>query len=327
MTDHGRDGIESELHRWLHAEGDDGPSPVLHARILAIPEGARAGRTWLHMGAAPAAAFTVAVAVIVTAVSLGFLTDGRFGFPGSVPDCRADPEAAMRRALEDLQNSEGYRWTEEEQMWDLQPPIDADNLRYEFSGFRASGTYLAPDRVHIVLDEADHDWPPTGPLGFAEIMHIGRVTWGYSPGGISDEHRSIEWQQLPMSIEAKGLTPLRFFGVGGWTDHGIEPTFAPGTELSWDLPGSGGCEVVREVIYPVPSSVTVELPPLIVGLRIDAEGRVVSGAVERVREHLEPAERRDDYRYRFEIIYDVPDPSEFVKPEGPIFTYPPNPSP
>ena len=327
MTDHGTDDIESELHRWLHAEGVDGPTPVLRARILAIPEDAGGGRTWFQMGAAPAAAFTVAVAVIVTAVSLGFLTDGRFELPGSAPDCEANPEAALRRGLEDLQDAEGYRWKEEEQMWDLQPPIDAGNLRYDFSGFRASGAYLAPDRVTIVLDEADHDWPPTGPLGFAEIMHIGNATWGYSPGGISGEHPSIEWQQLPMSIEAKGLTPLRFFGIGGWTDHGIEATFAPGLKLSWDIPGSGGCEVVGQLTYPVPSSVTGELPPLVLGLRLDPDGRVVGGAVERVREQLEPAERRDDYRYRFEVTYDVPDPSEFAKPEGPIFTYPPNPSP
>ena len=327
MTDQGRDGIEAKLRRWLHAEPVDGPSPVLRARILGIPEHAGSGRTWFRMGAAPAAALTIAVAVIVTAVSLGLLTDGRFGFPDSGPDCEADPEAAMRRALEDLQGAEGYRWTEEEQMWDLQPPIDADSQRFAFSGYRATGAYLAPDRTSIALDEADHDWPPTGPLGFAEVMHIGGATWAYSPGGISDEHRTIEWQLLPLSIEANGLTPLRAFGIGGWADYGIEATFAPGANLSWDLPGSGGCEVIRELTYPVPSSVTVEPPPLVVGLRIDAEGRVLGGAVERVREQLEPAKRQDDYRYRFEIIYDVPDPSDFTKPDGPIFTYPPNPSP
>jgi len=71
--------------------------------------------------------------------------------------------------------------------------------------------------------------------------------------------------------------------------------------------------------------VDAEVPPLVLGLRIDAEGRVVSRAVERVRDQREPAERRDDDRYRFEVIYEPPDASEFSRPEGPIVTYPPTP--
>ena len=62
-----------------------------------------------------------------------------------------------------------------------------------------------------------------------------------------------------------------------------------------------------------------------IALRIDDQGQVVAGVYDGTNPDAPDEERmNNDLRWRFSVEYEVPDASEFERPEGPIYTYPPS---
>jgi hypothetical protein len=311
--------LETQLRQWLHDEPIEQPPSKLHERLLAIPHDAPAPRGRFG-GRVLAIAFSVILAVVVTVGAIALVNSNWVGW-GLLPDCGSDADALLEDALASLDQVEGYRWTEEEQTWGFDPalPVSASDPRYAWSGYEAEGAYLSPDRMRVATTDSDQPERFLGPWGFSELIHIGGTTWAYTPGGVQgDDGEPLDWQELPPSYEVYPNRLKHDFSEPSRLD---EMTLAPAT-LSWELPGSGGCEVVRSLEDPAAPN-DADPVRVVIGVRIDAQGRMVAGAFEWVREDLPPEERMGDIRYRFEITFETPDGSEFTRPDGPIYTHPP----
>lgn len=321
--------LETAVRRWLQNERLEPPPAALTERLLAIPTDDRPRAAWLRRPMLAVAA-TIVLAIVVSVGVLAVLDREPFVASGPAPECEGDPEALLEAARAQLAGVDGYRWSEEEQRWGLDPnfPISVTDTRYAWSGHRAEGAYRAPDLMRVVATFIDSPGPG-GPYGVPEVIHIGGTTWlqtaQYDPQ--TGERESYYWQELgpgvgPRANHLAGVLPL--------TSEFGETTFErDGSELSWELPGSGGCLLIGSLRFPVPSG-SVEIPGgrgMTVGIRLDAEGRVIAGAIESVNEDQPSDQRSEDYRYRFAVTYEVPDQSEFSPPDGPIHTPPPESAP
>jgi hypothetical protein len=317
-----RDGIEIRLERWLHEQPIESVAPELRHRLLAIPATAPATRAWF----APLllAALTVVVAIGVTVAALAFIGPNRVGPPGPPPDCASEPDQLLGYALRRRESTDGYRWSDEEETWGFDPafPVSADDPHYGWSGYRSEGAYRAPDLMRARTTDSDEPERMLGPMGFTEIVHIAGRTYGYSPGMTdpAGEPLGFDWQEIPSAAMVDANYVMRAFPpVDQLGDFTLEPA-----TLSWEIPGSGGCEIVRAMSRPAPSGVE-QPPPFVIGVRVDHLGRIVAGAWELDRPDASAEERFGELRYRFSVAYDIPDESEFSPPAGPIYTYPPEP--
>ena len=150
-------------------------APVPHdtvRSVMAAIEAAPARRAWFAVPLTAAA--TAAAAVVAVVIGLGLLGGPRIGPPGLMPDCAADPVGLLRYAVDRLETAEGYRWTQEEQLWGFDPafPVSAADPHYGWSGYAAEGAYLAPDRMRLAVTSANAARPMAGPLGFEALIHL-----------------------------------------------------------------------------------------------------------------------------------------------------------
>ena len=302
---------------YLRARGRAEVPPDLTQSVMAELDDARErpGRFGLPI----AASLAVAAAVLAVVVGLSLSGNPRLGGEDAVPDCEDDPIGLLRYAADQLAQSEGYRWTEEEEVWDFDPAValDAENLQYAWVGYIADGVYVAPGRMHARVTSTDRTWPPTGPFGFPEVIHIEGRTWALVDA--AGELEGPDWHEVP-----GGSRPNRILELYEWTDR-LEEADLPPADLSWELPGEGGCEIVRAIEpHALPSG--VDLIPIVFAARVDADGRLVAGAWERVRADRPDGERSGDSRLRFSVTYKVADASEIVPPDGPVATPAPSPS-
>jgi len=284
-------------------------------------------RSWFAMPLPVALGVAAVVAIVL--IGIAFLSSPRVGPPpGPVPDCGSDPAGLVDYAMAWLDDSPGYRWTETEELWNFDPafPLSADDPHYAFVGYTADGAYLAPDRM-IVRTIAENDGrQDRGVLEFPKVVVIGGKTYGNMPGGFTDEdgtHPEIQWQEVPIEMDPNRLASA-FPATGPFSTR--DRVSSGPIELSWEVPGEGGC-VVSWTVDLGPDMPPSEPDP-VVAIRIDDEGRVVGGAYEAIRPDAPDEERvSNDFRWRFSIVHEVPDASEIEPPEGPIYTYPPAASP
>ncbi len=316
--------LEERVAAWLHATSIEAPSSSLRDRLAAIPLTDQ-GRQPALAGRLLAIGLTVAAVVVVAVGAFLLLGRDRIGsqLPGGT--CAGDADALLRDAVEDLRGAEGYRWTEENEMWGFDPafPISADDPHYAWSGYRGEGAYLSPDRLLVVATDDDDPERTLGPGGYDRFLSVGGQWWGFIAGGLADPTPSgtiVEWQELPVGSSARDFVPNYLLTSTLARDLPL----APGS-LSGELPGSGGCTIVRTLSFITPSG-SEPGPPYVIGVRLDADGRLMAGAFESVTDET-PEDRRGNVRHRFEIRYEVPDASEFTPPAGPILTPEPVPTP
>jgi hypothetical protein len=302
------------------------PIDIIDSVMAGVAAAPVARRSWFAMPVPVALGAAVVVALVVIGVAM--LTSQQVGPPpGPAPDCESDPAGLVEYAMAQLTNSPGYRWTETEELWGFDPafPVSASDPHYAFSGYTAEGAFIAPDRMRAVTIDQDDPQLLTGIGGFPEVIVIGGHTYGHMPGGFigqDGEQPDTEWQEVPAESDANRLANA--FPYGDAISNEPIPPEAYSTdpiELSWQVPGEGGC-----LVWWSPQrgpEAPPEEPSPIITLRVDDDGRVLGGAYEYVRPELPDEQRRGDYRWRFSVVYEVPDDSEIQPPEGPIYTYTP----
>jgi len=269
----------------------------------------------------------VAVLVAVVLVGIALFSSPRVGPPGVVPDCQTDPAALVEYSIAQLEDSPGYRWTESEEMWGFDPAfrVSASDPHYAFSGYTAEGVYLAPDQMHTVTTDMDDPNRFAGVGGYPEVIVLGGTMYGFVPSmNVEGVPQGGLWQEVPVEADANRIAAAFPFGP----PLSFRPNESISTdpiELSWEVPGDGGCLAWWRLDpwEPGPSGVAREP---IVALRIDDQGMIVAGSFEAVRPGLPDEDRRDDFRFRFSVVHEVPDEAEFPAPSGPIQTPLPQPS-
>jgi hypothetical protein len=246
--------------------------------------------------------------LLLVAISVVVLLVGDRIVRSAAPDCE-DADRLVGEALANLERVEGYRWTEEGQMWGFDPdePISASDPKFAWSGYRAEGAYLAPDRM-VARTIASTGRYLIGVQGFLDFRIIEGRAFGYS----GEDAGHLAWQELRQVDEE----PNR---IRGFLRYGAESWTAEPVDLTWSLPGRGGCEV-----FGVVDGAGEGVGAYNTALRIDGRGRIVGAAFGLIAEG-EP--RNDQARWRWEVLYEVPAATEFRPPEGPVYTYPPESSP
>jgi hypothetical protein len=295
------------------------PFDTVASVMAAIDAAPAARRSWFAIPVPVAAGAAAVVAAVVVAIV--FLGSPRVTSPGPVPDCESDPAGLLAYARALLDESPGYRWTETEEMWGFDPafPVSASDPHYAYSGYTAEGAYRAPDRMHVVTVEENTSLELVGVAGFPELIVIGSHGYGYNPGQLDPEGNDVpDWQEIPAEFHANRIAEALPFegriptGPASPDDVSTDPV-----DLTWDVPGEGGCVVWWTL------DLSPDLPPSEIAVRIDDEGRVLAGVYDGTHPEAPDEERMatNDLRWRFSVVYDVPDASEVQPPEGPIYSY------
>jgi hypothetical protein len=261
-----------------------------------------------------------AAAVALVAIGLSLLGGSRVGPPGPA-ECETDAAGVLERAIEQLEATEGYRWTEEEQVWTFDPsvPVSADNPVYAWSGWVAEGAYRAPDLMRVEVTETDDPDRPGGPLGFERVLHIGGHAYGGPASSeVDGEPIGYDWWRFP---DAAGIPANRLRGAFADPEALSGLDVVPAWEW-WELPGEGGCEIRLGRDFDDGGEGG---DGVVIAVRVGDGGRIVAGVMEQVRRGATEEDRIGAIRWRFEVTYDVPDASEFSPPRGTISTPEPEP--
>lgn len=287
--------LDLRLRRWLASDAVATAPAGLRRRVLEIPTARTGSSVWHRFVAVPLLTAAVAAVTIGAVVLSGWfftLFDRVPGVDGGLCNNRQ-----LQRALDELRDTDGYRYLDIEQRQVLlsDPSTSLDDPVFGWTDTLTSTVaYLAPDRTHeVVTPIADGSQ-----RGYLEQVRIGNRQWQLreidgQPTWISDTPWPLgNWawgyvQNAMGVLGTPGIASIRF---------GSEP-------VPDGLTGDGGCTIAAPG----------ETETRIVALRVGTDGRV-SDIYLGPPAHSAP--NRDAWRNLIALDYMLPDASEFVAPSS-----------